>query len=166
MKLKYILYTLLLLAIASCEQAGRHSSLNTAEQLLESEPDSALRILEADSDSVKDWSKGDRMNYILLKTSAQDKCFINITSDMEMLEVVDYFEHHGTPLKRLTAYYTLGRVYSDMMLAGDAINYYKKALNMDDLNDSASLVIRGRSAELDSRNNDVSTDNCRCSALS
>jgi tetratricopeptide (TPR) repeat protein len=133
--------------IFSCGQRGRHSSLSNAETLLSCNPDSALHILESCSDSVKDWSKGDRMNYILLKTSAQDKCFINITSDMEMLEVVDYFEHHGTPLKRLTAYYTLGRVYSDMMLAGDAINYYKKALNMDDLNDSASLVVRGLSAE-------------------
>jgi tetratricopeptide (TPR) repeat protein len=147
MKSRYIIYVLLLFVIFSCGQRGRHSSLSNAETLLSCNPDSALHILESCSDSVKDWSKGDRMNYILLKTSAQDKCFINITSDMEMLEVVDYFEHHGTPLKRLTAYYTLGRVYSDMMLAGDAINYYKKALNMDDLNDSASLVVRGLSAE-------------------
>jgi tetratricopeptide (TPR) repeat protein len=103
--------------------------------------------LEADSDSAEGWSKGDRMNYLLLKTSAQDKCFINITSDSVMLKVVDYYEHHGSAQKRIMAYYTLGRVYSDMMLAGDAINYYKKALNMDDLNDSSSLVIRGRSAD-------------------
>jgi hypothetical protein len=44
----------------------------------------------------------------------------------------------------MKAYYFLGRVYSDMQLTGEAINYFKKALNIECEDNATTYSVRAR----------------------
>jgi tetratricopeptide (TPR) repeat protein len=139
--------SIVVIALASC---GRNTKLMTrldeADRLMENRPDSVLSLLAGLKDSVRDGSKSVQMRYELMKTEAEDKCYITHTSDSTMLAVTNYFSHHGTLLQRMKAYYLLGRVYSDMQFTGDAIDSYKKALYMEGHDDSLTYTVRARAS--------------------
>jgi tetratricopeptide (TPR) repeat protein len=137
--------SMVVIALASCgRNAKLMTTLDTADRLMENRPDSALSLLSGLKDSVRDGSKSVQMRYELMKTEAEDKCYITHTSDSTMLAVTNYFNHHGNLLQRMKAYYLLGRVYSDMQFTGDAIDSYKKALYMEGHDDSLTYTVRAR----------------------
>jgi len=94
---------------------------------MDSRPDSALTILDEWIDSINSERKPVRMYYYLLLTKAQDKCFIEHTSDSIMIEVADYYRKHGTTRQKMEALYYLGSVYRDLGDAPRAINWYQQA---------------------------------------
>lgn len=61
-----------------------------------------------------------------------NKAYIDFTSDSTMLEVVDYYEQHGSANEKMLAYYILGCVYRDMHEAPMALEYYNKATELAD----------------------------------
>ncbi|MCH4183295.1 MAG: hypothetical protein LKF48_09090 [Prevotella sp.] len=137
--------SMVVIALASCgRNAKLMTTLDTADRLMENRPDSALSLLSGLKDSVRDGSKSVQMRYELMKTEAEDKCYITHTSDSTMLAVTNYFNHHGNLLQRMKAYYLLGRVFSDMQFTGDAIDSYKKALYMEGNDDSLTYTVRAR----------------------
>ena len=127
---KHLLIISMSIAIIALASCGRNTKLMTkldaADRLMENRPDSALSLLAGLKDSISDGSRSVQMRYELMKTEAEDKCYITHTSDSTMLAVTNYFSHHGNLLQRMKAYYLLGRVYSDMQFTGDAIDSYKK----------------------------------------
>jgi tetratricopeptide (TPR) repeat protein len=145
MKNQIILLAIFFL-IAACDKDVKHPSITIADKLMESNSDSALTILNQASDSVAGWDKADRMNYALLKTEAEDKCYVTHISDSLIFTVSQYFSHNGTDHQRIRAYYELGRVSSDMQLTGQAIDSYEKALDMEIPDDSMVLAIKARAA--------------------
>ena len=64
---------------------------------MENHPDKARHLLLSIKNEIGGQSRSVRMNYALLMTEADDKCYITHTSDSLMLKVVDYYGHHGTP---------------------------------------------------------------------
>lgn len=143
---KYIILAILLLFIASCEQKKirLQPELSQAEQLMEIHPDSARTLLLRLKDKVNAAGKSDRMKYTLLFTEADDKCYINHTSDSAMLPVVAYYERHGSPCQKMKAYYLLGRVYNDMQFTGEALSAFRKALDTECEDDTTTYIVRAR----------------------
>lgn len=138
---------IVIIVLSSCRNDRELTlTLNTTERVMENRPDSALRLLSGLKDRIREGSKSVRMRYELMKTEAEDKCYITHTSDSTMLAVTNYFNHHGNQLQRMKAYYLLGRVYSDMQFTGDAIDSYKKALYMEGKDDSLTYTVRARAS--------------------
>ena len=58
--------------------------------------------------------RADLMHAALDSALELNRNYIPFTSDSTMLEVVEYFDRHGTPNDRLRAHYALGCVYRDL----------------------------------------------------
>lgn len=114
-----MLFAAVVAAIVSCRDDGRaRGVLRLADRLMEERPDSSLALLRRDSLLFEDAGRGVRMAYVLLRTEAEDKCYVTHTSDSAMLPAAKYFAAHGTPLQSVRAWYVLGRVYCDLRLYG------------------------------------------------
>lgn len=54
------------------------------------------------------------MYYDLLRADAQNKAYIDFTTDSVMLQVADYYDQHGTANEQMRAHYLLGCTYRDL----------------------------------------------------
>lgn len=109
--------------------------LAKADSLMDVDDDSArvaIRMLDEAKPKLPDFTKSQKMRYELLYHKAMNKACIDFTSDSIMLEVTDYYEHHGSANDRMLAYYVLGCVYRDMHEAPMALEYYNKATEQAD----------------------------------
>lgn len=145
---KYTFIIILFLFILSCEQRNTalQNDLYQVEKLMEARPDSVRTLLLRLQSKIEDANRADRMKYILLSTEADDKCFVNHPSDSAMLEAAAYYDHNGTPLQRMKSYYLLGRIYSDMQFTGEALNSFRKALEIECKDDTATYTVRARAS--------------------
>ncbi len=98
------------------------------DELTNAHPDSALAILDSMRTSVKSYSRPVRMKYELLYAKAQNRAYVDFTTDSVMLEVCDYYDHHGSPNERMLAHYLLGCTYRDMGEAPRTLECYKDAV--------------------------------------
>lgn len=132
-------------AIVSCRDDGRaRGVLSLADSLMEELADSSLALLRRDSLLFEDAGKGVRMAYVLLRTEAEDKCYVTHTSDSAMLPAAKYFAAHGTPLQSVRAWYVLGRVYCDLRLYGHALAAFDNALAVNAGGDPAACRYKSR----------------------
>ena len=120
--------SLLVLLLASCDDHRLGEVLTTADSLLVEHGDSALHYLEAHEPLKAEGSRSQRMRFDLLRASAQNKAYVDFTSDSVMKEVVDYYDHHGTANDQLQAHYLLGCVYRDLGDAPRAIECFLDAV--------------------------------------
>ena len=118
----------LALLLVGCDDKRLGVVLTTADSLLVEDADSALRYLEAHEALKPEGSKGQRMRFELLRAMAQNRAYVDFTSDSVMKEVVDYYDHHGTSNDQLQAYYLLGCVYRDLGDAPRAIECFLDAV--------------------------------------
>ncbi len=123
-----ILIFFLLLLSACTRQRGYEESLAKADSLMNEHPDSALAILDSLEQSAQDFSKRNLRRWQLLRLMAQNKCDTVFRSDSLQLVLTDYYDHHGTPNECMTAYYLLGRAYSDMGEAPHALQCFLDAV--------------------------------------
>ena len=68
------------------------------------------------------------MHYELIKMKIANKQDVVFTSDSLIKQIVDYYKDHGSPNEQMLAYYLLGRVYSDLGEAPQALQAYYDAL--------------------------------------
>ena len=130
-KLLYIALTFLLMA--SCAGQRRYdAALRRAQAILNDAPDSALALLDSLESLSRDFSKSNLRRWQLLRLSAQNKCDTVFHSDSLQLVLTDYYDHHGTSNELMTAYYLLGRAYSDMGEAPQALESFQKAIECAD----------------------------------
>ena len=92
----------------------------------------AIRMMQSIKPELSQFSKSQKKRYELLYHKAMNKAYIDFTSDSTMLEVVDYYEQHGSANEKMLAYYILGCVYRDMHEAPMALEYYNKATELAD----------------------------------
>lgn len=92
----------------------------------------AIRMMQSIKPELSQFSKSQKKRYELLYHKALNKAYIDFTSDSTMLEVVDYYEQHGSANEKMLAYYILGCVYRDMHEAPMALEYYNKATELAD----------------------------------
>lgn len=113
---------------ASCTQP--HSSgtlLVQADSLMETYPDSALRILEnVKPQQLK--TTADKAYYALLLTQAKDKNYIVQADDSLIRIAVQYYDSVGDVPMQAKAHYYKGCIYRDANLCGKAIQEYLTAI--------------------------------------
>ena len=92
---------LLLLLTAGCDDRQLDNVVATADSLVTVSADSALHYLEAHARLKGEGSRSQRMRYELLRATAQNKAYVDFTTDSVMKEVADYYDHHGTANQQL-----------------------------------------------------------------
>ena len=109
---------------------GRYDAvLSQIDTLMEAHPDSALLRLDSIRSLKESWPKRLRMRYDLLEAKAQNKAFVDFTSDSIAKEFTRYYDSHGTANERMTAHYLLGCVYRDLGEAPHAVDCYLDAIS-------------------------------------
>lgn len=112
---------------------GRYSAvLSQIDTLMEAHPDSALLRLDSIRSLKESWPKRLRMRYDLLEAKAQNKAFVDFTSDSIAKEFTKYYDSHGTANERMMAHYLLGCVYRDLGEAPHAVDCYLDAISQAD----------------------------------
>ena len=122
----------LLLVLAGCRGDGYTPELRALDSLMNEKPDSALRLLDSLGSETASWSKSQRMRHSLLTMKAQNKAGVTFSSDSLAKELVNYFDGHGSTNEQMQAHYLLGRAYSDMGEAPQAINSFLDAIETAD----------------------------------
>lgn len=90
------------------------SQLRHLDSLLIEHPDSVYQVLEGMEKESRAQSEASRMYYELLRADAQNKAYIDFTTDSLMLQVADYYDLHGTANEQMRAHYLLGCTYRDL----------------------------------------------------
>ena len=100
----------------SCTEHGEFERrLAVADSLMTHEqPDSAYRMLCGMDAEAEEVSEPLRMRHLLLRSNAQNKAYVDFTSDSIGCLLVDYYDAHGTPNERMLAHYIKGCAYRDM----------------------------------------------------
>ena len=117
MKLQYIFLLLLIATIftACTEHGDFERRLAVADSLMTHEqPDSAYRMLCGMNEEAEEVSEPLRMRHLLLRSNAQNKAYVDFTSDSIGCLLVNYYDAHGTPNERMLAHYIKGCAYRDM----------------------------------------------------
>ena len=132
--MKHIAYiTVILCMLLACGPRKEYKeTLLKAEELMDDHPDSALHMLEQLRDTMQHAGKADRMYYELLLADAQNKSYVDFTTDSMMKEVVRYYDRHGSVNERMRAHYLLGCTYRDMGEAPMALQCYQDAVECAD----------------------------------
>lgn len=107
-KLRYIITpAIIVVCCTGCINVNKQ--IDTAEWLLEEQPDSAMLLLN--SITAEDiFFDNDKARYALLYTKAQDKNYIDETSDSLIRIAVDYYNNNGTPSQLFMSLYYWGRI--------------------------------------------------------
>lgn len=111
-----------------------------ADSLMETQPDSALTILESISSPEK-LPRADRAFYALLFTQAQHKNFIPLEDDSLIKIAVDYYGDKKKSLNAAKAHYYLGVTYWDMDRVSFAVDEYLTAIRLFPREDEFMAVI-------------------------
>ena len=126
-KLYLYIICIICLLCSSCRPHPSDSRLSEAGILVETYPDSALKLLNAIDTSTLH-AESDRAYYALLLTRARDKTYVMQTDDSLILTAVAYYKStHNVPLLA-RSYYQLGGIYRDANHCEQAIYAYSMAL--------------------------------------
>ena len=126
-------FALTLCLLVSCGTRREYKdALLRAETVMDEHPDSALQILDSLGQYESEFSRHFRMQYQLHRQNAVNKTSDKFTSDSLCQVLVSYFDRHGTVNERVLAHYLLGRAYTDMGEAPQAINTYQDAISAAD----------------------------------
>ena len=132
-KFNYILLFLLCFASLGCEERQEYrDALSRAEAMVETNPDSALVVLDSLNAYSSDFNRHFNMQYQLQLTNARMKSGILFTTDSLTLSLIDYFDSHGTDDERALAYYIYGCSLVDLGQAPEALQAYYTALESID----------------------------------
>ena len=132
---QYLFLPILAFILFSCTDKHADSIITKAEQLLNTKPDSALAVLDDIRESKEDWPRSQQMRYELVYAQAQNKAFVNFTTDSIVLSLVDYYERHGNANEQMMANYMAGCAYRDLEDALSALKYLNRAVDAVDEND-------------------------------
>ena len=107
-------------------------ALLRAETVMDEHPDSALQILDSLGQHETEFNRHFRMQYQLHRQNAVNKTSDKFTSDSLCQVLVHYFDRHGSVNERVLAHYLLGRAYTDMGDAPQALSKYQDAISAAD----------------------------------
>lgn len=118
-----------MLCIASCGRSKEERMLDTASEIMEVHPDSALTLLQSiDAHSLV--KENERARYALLMSAVLDKNYIDVTTFDVLQPAIDYYEKHGTPDDKLRTLYYQGRIYQNAGNRDKALSSFSKALDI------------------------------------
>lgn len=113
----------------SCSGTKEQGTLNRAEALMESHPDSALTLLST-IDKRKLYSKKQEAQYALLMSMALDKNCIDTTTFEVLQPAIDYYLSNGSPNEQLRTYYYQGRIFQNQGDRDKALNSFVKGTDI------------------------------------
>ena len=122
----------LLLLVACSGDPQVTALLDRVDSLTYEQPDSALRLLQQHEAEASAWPRSQQMRHALLTARAQNKAFVDFTTDSMLLELTDYYDRHGTPNQQMEAHYLLGCVYRDLGEVPRAIECFQDAVDRID----------------------------------
>ncbi len=126
MKLRAILYTLLLATL--CMGCGGHGHMRQLERL-EAQLDTAPEVVRLALNSIPLASLGEeeRALYAILRTQADYKCDLPLTTDTLIRHAVNYYQTSHPDYRAAMAHYSLGCVYTELGDNEEAIRAYLHA---------------------------------------
>ncbi len=132
---------LLLLAccITSCSNHKQQETLNRAESLMETHPDSVLLLLKG-IDKSELGPKEEQARYALLMSMALDRNYIETTSFDVLQPAIDYYLESGNSTEKLRTYYYQGRIFQNQGERDNALNSFVKGID-NSLNNTDSLTL-------------------------
>ena len=124
-------------ALAACNKhTPAWNQMDMAEGLMNTQPDSALTVLDGiPTSDVK--GKETSARYALLKSMALDKNYIDTTTFDVLQPAIDYYITDGTPDEQLRTYYYQGRIYQNK---GDEENAMLSFINAQEINDATDTL--------------------------
>ena len=135
-RIHYLFFPLIACILSACGPDKHAESIITeAEQLLNSKPDSALVVLDSIRGNKTDWPRSQQMRYELVYAQAQNKAYVNFTTDSIVLSLVDYYNRHGNANEQMMANYMAGCAYRDLEDALSALKYLNRAVDAVDESD-------------------------------
>lgn len=132
--MKNLLYTtilILLTSLSACQRPSYPHTLQQAESVMNTRPDSALHLLEDMADSLAMLPDEAQMYYHLLTIQAKDKQYITHTSDSLINRIVSFYEDYGDNERLMMAYFYQGSVYRDMNDAPRALKAFQQTLDLN-----------------------------------
>ena len=81
LRIQYLFLPILAFILFSCTDKHADSIIAEAQQLLDSNPDSALIVLDDIREKKTDWPRSQQMRYELVYAQAQNKAYVNFTTD-------------------------------------------------------------------------------------
>ena len=129
MKLRIALYMLLLATL--CMGCGGRRHMRQLESL-EAQLDTAPHLVRQSIDSIPFTAlRGEaRALYALLRTQADYKCYVPLTSDSLIRYATDYYDGNRKSYRAAMSWYSLGCVYSEMKGDAAAIKSYLRAQSL------------------------------------
>ena len=117
----------MVLYLSACRQSTNVPELDTADSLMEQQPDSALALLHR-IDTLRLSAQHDRARYAMLLSMALDKNYIDLKDFHVLQPAIDYYEEHGTPTEQMRTFYYQGRIYDNAGNMSKALQTFLKAL--------------------------------------
>lgn len=134
-RIHYLSLFILAFILSSCTDKHADSLIAEAQQLLNTKPDSALVVLDSIRGNKTDWPRSQQMRYELVYAQAQNKAYVNFTTDSIVLSLVDYYNRHGNANEQMMANYMAGCAYRDLEDALSALKYLNRAVDAVDESD-------------------------------
>ncbi len=113
---------------SSCNTSPNIDKLNQAENIMETYPDSALKILTGLNNSNLNSAK-EKARYAILMSMAIDKNYIDTTTFEILQPAIDYYLNSGNPDEKMKTYYYQGCIYQNNGDLDKALDSYLKALD-------------------------------------
>ncbi len=117
------------------------NKMKTAEQLMETSPDSALQLLQQIKPN-QSLSNADRAFYGLLLFEALDKKYLPLQPDSAINFSLDYYQGKKDKVRLAKCYFYKGRMYKYAQQYDDATELYLKAL--DNCQDKKDYALMGK----------------------
>jgi tetratricopeptide (TPR) repeat protein len=131
---KTALLLMVAVGLSSCRHADVHDALLRAEALMETDPHAARAVLDSLSDHCSlitdHFSQRDAALYALLKTQADYKCNVRLTSDSLPLVATNYYGTKRKTQHAALAQHYLGCTYLDIHRDLDAIEAQLRATTL------------------------------------
>ena len=134
-RIHYLSLFMLAFILSSCTDKHADSLIAEAQQLLNTKPDSAIVVLDSVRGNKTDWPRSQQMRYELVYAQAQNKAYVNFTTDSIVLSLVDYYNRHGNANEQMMANYMAGCAYRDLEDALSALKYLNRAVDAVDESD-------------------------------
>lgn len=104
-------------------------TLDNIKRVGDSNPDTALLMLDSLAAGIRGESEYVRNKYELLKIRLCDKAYRPATSDVAIRNLMRYFGDKGSSLEKQEVFYYAGSVYRDLCDTPRALEYFLKSLD-------------------------------------
>ncbi len=129
MRLLYLVFGLVVFTACNQGRRGFSSALMRVDSIAETAPAEARCLLDSLSFNEEELNEEQCMYHALLDIRIKDKMYEVHTSDTLIKRITSFYEGYGDRAKLVRSYYYMGRVYSDLQDAPEALEYFQKALD-------------------------------------